>query len=330
MAYSVGIGLTNDCNLECAHCYRPTERIDYVSLEQIGIICETLPVSNMGMGTGENLLHPQFGDIVRYLHERGVKLSIASNGHSLTNMGDELLGMFHDVELSIDYPSKEQQDGLRGPGNWDLVHQAICHCQDRGKAVSILCTLMRTNWYQMDNMVRMARDLGAMLRVNAYQVVRNDSFRLSCEQFWDAYRQLFSVGKVVSCSESIVRAAMGLPDVQSPCGSNSIRFDMRGRIIPCVYWPVTGAEPFTVSDLLELGEGVLDHEYFQMARSLPEHAATCLCQGGCASRRALDGNYAGHDEYCPWMRGDTIHLEWEPAQQIDLVRSRNVCTTIVV
>ena len=23
MAFSVGIGLTNECNLRCAHCYRP-------------------------------------------------------------------------------------------------------------------------------------------------------------------------------------------------------------------------------------------------------------------------------------------------------------------
>ena len=35
MAFSVGIGLTNACNLACAHCYRPTDRMDYVPLEQI-------------------------------------------------------------------------------------------------------------------------------------------------------------------------------------------------------------------------------------------------------------------------------------------------------
>ena len=59
MAYSVGIGLTNACNLACAHCYRPTDRIDAVPLEQIKTICESLPVGSMGMGTGENFLHPQ-------------------------------------------------------------------------------------------------------------------------------------------------------------------------------------------------------------------------------------------------------------------------------
>lgn len=330
MGYSVGIGLTNACNLACAHCYRPTERIDYVSLEQIRTICDALPVTSMGMGTGENLLHPQFAEIVPFLHERKVKLSIASNGHSLLNMGDELLAMFHDVEVSIDYPTGAQQDSLRGAGNWELVHAAIRHCQARGKPVSILCTLMCTNWHEMDEMVHLARGLGVMLRVNVYQAVRSDAYRLSYEQFWGAYQRLFSTGQVVSCSEPIVRAAMGLADVESPCGRNSIRFDMRGRIIPCVYWPLGGEQPLTIADLPEQGEQVLAHPFFQQARATPTDAADCPCQGGCASRRALDGNWIGHDEYCPWVRGDEMRLEWTPAPAVDLVRSRNVCTTIVI
>ena len=35
MGYSVGIGLTNDCNLNCAHCYRDTGRIWSISLDQV-------------------------------------------------------------------------------------------------------------------------------------------------------------------------------------------------------------------------------------------------------------------------------------------------------
>jgi MoaA/NifB/PqqE/SkfB family radical SAM enzyme len=330
MPYSVGIGLTNACNLTCAHCYRPTDRMDYIALDDIRVICDSLPVGSMGMGTGENLLHPQFGEIVRFLHGRGVKLSIASNGYSLLNMGDDLLDMFSDVEVSIDYPSRDGQDGLRGAGNWDLVHEAIAHCKARGKAVSILATLMCTNWHLMGEMVELAQRLGALLRVNVYQAVRSDAYRLSYSQFWGAYRQLFAAGQVVSCSEPIVRAVMGLPDVQSPCGRNSIRFDMRGRIIPCVYWPVSGMRPLTISDLPALGERVFEHSFFEQARAVPALAADCLCQGGCASRRALEGNLAGHDEYCPWGRGETIDLPWRPAPSVDLVRSRNVCTTIVM
>ena len=329
MAYSVGIGLTNACNLSCAHCYRPTDRIDYVSLEQIRTICDSIPVTSIGMGTGENILHPEFGAIVTELHGRGIKLSIASNGHSLMTMSETLLDSFSDVEVSIDYPTREQQDALRGAGNWDLVHQAIDRCQARGVRVSVLATLMRTNFAQMDEMVQLTRSLGVFLRVNVYQAVRSDAYRLSYGQFWEAYRRLFSAGQVVSCSEPIVRAAMGLAEIESPCGRSSIRFDMRGRVIPCVYWPIT-AVPHTIAELPALGDRVLEHRFFRDATAPAAEATACPCQGGCASRRAIDGNLAGHDEYCPWVRGETIALPWTAAPETSLVRSRNVCTTIVM
>ena len=329
MGYSVGIGLTNACNLTCAHCYRPTDRIDYVSLEQIQTICESIPVDSMGMGTGENILHPQFDAIVDYLQERSVKLSIASNGHSLMTMSAEHLSAFNDVEVSIDYPSREQQDGLRGDGNWALVHHAIERCQQHGVPVSILATLMCTNYGQMDKMVLLAQQLGVTLRVNVYQAVKTDAYRLSYDQFWEGYRRLFSTGRVVSCSEPIVRAVMGLLDNQSPCGRNSIRFNMRGQIIPCVYWPLT-TKPLTISDLAVLGDGVREHPFFQQAVGAASNAVDCPCQGGCASRRALDRNLPGHDEYCPWSRGEILDLPWQPAPEMNLVRGRNVCTTIVI
>src|SRR5712692_422144 len=56
--FSIGLGLTNDCNLACAHCYRDTGRIDRLSLAQVRTICECLPIGSMGFGTGENALHP--------------------------------------------------------------------------------------------------------------------------------------------------------------------------------------------------------------------------------------------------------------------------------
>ena len=231
--------------------------------------------------------------------------------------------------MSIDYPSQAQQDGLRGGGNWALVHQAIRRCQQHAVPVSILATLMCTNYDQMDAMARLAQGLGVTLRVNVYQAVKTDSFRLTYEQFWEGYRRLFSAARVVSCSESIVRAAMGLADVASPCGRNSIRFNMRGQIIPCVYWPLS-TKPLTISDLAERGDGVRDHLFFQQAVAPAHDAVDCACQGGCASRRALDGNLQGHDEYCPWARGETLDLAWEAAPDMNLVRGRNVCTTIVI
>ena len=329
MGYSVGIGLTNDCNLNCAHCYRDTARIDRVSLAQVKQLCEAIPVDALGMGTGENALHPEFNAIVDYLAGRGVKLSIASNGYSLIVVSDAVLRAFHDVEVSIDFATEFEQDTLRGPGNWNLVHQAIARCRALGVEVSILATMMRTNYNQMDRLVALARCNRVNLRVNAYQAVKTDTYRLAYPEFWEGYRRLFAEGLVVSCSEPVVRAAMGLGDVRSPCGHGSIRFNPRGQVIPCVYWPLDGTQPPTIADLAGSGD-VWQTAAFQEARFEPPAAADCACRGGCASRRALNGRLDAHDDYCPWVRGDEIRLDWRAAPAKDLMRSGNVCTTAVV
>jgi len=330
MGYSVGIGLTNDCNLNCAHCYRDTARVDRVSLAQVKQLCEAIPVDALGMGTGENALHPEFNAIVGYLHERGVRLSMASNGYSLITIPDDVLRAFRDVEVSVDFATEAEQDALRGPGNWALVHQAIERCHTLGVEVSMLATMMRTNYSQMARLVALARRNGVNLRVNAYQAVKTDAYRLAYTEFWEGYRRLFADGLLVSCSEPVVRAALGLGDVTSPCGHRSIRFNPRGQVIPCVYWPLDGAPPLTIADLGSLGLAVWQTPAFQAARFEPPTAADCPCHGGCASRRALNGRLDAHDDYCPWVRGDEIRLDWRPAPAKDLMRSGNVCTTVVV
>jgi MoaA/NifB/PqqE/SkfB family radical SAM enzyme len=330
MGYSLGIGLTNDCNLNCAHCYRDTTTINNICLAQVKEICSQIPVDSIGMGTGENALNPEFNAIVGYLYEQRIRLNIASNGYSLKVMPEFILKMFSDVEVSIDYPTEAGQDSQRGQGNWALVHEAIERCHRLGVEVSILSTLMCTNFDQMDRMVNLARVNGCNLRVNAYQAVKTDAFRLSYTQFWEGYRQLFSAGLVVACSEPVVRAVMGLPDVQSPCGRRSIRINPRGQIIPCVYWPVAIPDGPTIADLPLLKEEILNLKSFRLARSEPANASDCACRGGCASRRSLNHNLDAHDDFCPWARGDSINLDWKPAPAKDLMRIGNVCTTIVV
>jgi len=330
VGYSVGIGLTNDCNLRCAHCYRDPLNINAISLAQVRAICSALPVEAMGMGTGENGLHPEFAEIVRYLHDRNVRLSVASNGYTLMAMSDDLLCAFHDVEVSIDFPTEVEQDAFRERGNWALVHRAMERCHKLGIEVSVLATLMTTNYDRMGEMVALARRNAVNLRVNAYQPVRTDAYRLSYEQFWQGYCDLLSTGLLVSCSEPVVRAAMGQDGVESPCGRRSIRFNPRGQVIPCVYWPMDGYRTPRIEDLADLGEAVMEGEAFRAARAVPSAAAACHCRGGCASRRALLGNLDAHDDYCPWVRGETIRLDWRPAPAKDLMRSGNVCTTVVV
>jgi MoaA/NifB/PqqE/SkfB family radical SAM enzyme len=125
MAYSVGVGLTNECNLRCPHCYRPDAVIDRLTMQDIQKVCEAIPVKSMNLGVGENGLHPDYRAILDYLSSRGIVTSVTSNGLSTEVLTDAELRRFRSVEFSLDFPTEQEHDGFRGRGNWRTVMQAL-------------------------------------------------------------------------------------------------------------------------------------------------------------------------------------------------------------
>src|ERR1700739_3646747 len=92
---ALGLGLTNECNLKCAFCYRDPTRTDRLSLDQVKSVMERLPVRSVNLGTGENGMHPDYKTILAYLRTRPVKLTITSNGHSVAVLEDQDFGGLH-------------------------------------------------------------------------------------------------------------------------------------------------------------------------------------------------------------------------------------------
>src|SRR6201993_4940646 len=86
---ALGLGLTNECNLACAFCYRDPTRTDRLSLDQVKSVMECLPVRSVNLGTGENGMHPEFKAILAYLKAKPVKLTITSNAHSVAVLEDD-------------------------------------------------------------------------------------------------------------------------------------------------------------------------------------------------------------------------------------------------
>src|ERR687896_1328058 len=115
MAFSVGIGLTNECNLRCPHCYRPDTVTERLTLEDVRSVLDAIPARSMNLGVGENGLHAQYEAILGELWARAVTTSITSNGLSLETLDDIAVKRFHSVELSLDFPSETEHDRFRGP-----------------------------------------------------------------------------------------------------------------------------------------------------------------------------------------------------------------------
>src|SRR5262249_30130425 len=173
---SLGLGLTNECNLTCAFCYRDPTRADRLSLDQVKAVMDRLPVRSVNLGTGENGMHPDFEAILAYLQTKPVKLTITSNGHSVAVLEDAELRAFHDIEFSLDYATQAEQDAQRGPGNWALIHEQAERCVKLNVPVTIVAVMMKSNYLRLAEVALVAKQFNAPLRVNVYQSVRSDVY----------------------------------------------------------------------------------------------------------------------------------------------------------
>ncbi|HET9698060.1 MAG TPA: radical SAM protein [Terriglobales bacterium] len=328
---ALGLGLTNECNLACAFCYRDPSRTDRLSLDQVKAVMERLPIRSVNLGTGENGMHPEFKAILSYLQTQPIKLTITSNGHSIAVLDDDDLRAFHDIEFSLDYPTQAEQDAQRGLGNWELIHQQAERCVKLHVPVTVIAVMMKSNYLRLSQVARVAKKFGAPLRVNVYQSVRSDLYALSYEEYWQGFQSLFENTDIIAIGEPLVRAMAGLPAIAGGCGVGTVRVTPRATTQPCVYWPGPGE---SLPNLLLTGEEILDSEPFVMARTLPEACQSCefrdTCHGGCAGRRQLQNALGQPDVYCPIVRGERPRLEIRMAADRDLPKLGSSCTTVVI
>ena len=328
--FAVGLGLTNDCNLACAHCYRDTERVDRLSLADVRRVCDSLPIRAVNLGTGENGLHPEFRAILHELHARGLVVTLTSNGYSTSVLDDEELRWLRDVEFSLDFATEPEQDAWRGAGNWRLVLGETERARRLGVAVTIVAVMMRTNYDGLPAIARVAAAHGAAFRVNVYQAVKTDAFSLTYDQFWTGFRLLLEACPLAVCSEPLVRAVLGLGARAEGCGCATVRVTPRGEVLPCVYWP---KRSLTLADLERLGPTVVRSAAFAELDTLPAGCRGCtlvdVCHGGCASRRLLRGGLELPDEFCPFVNGRPLPgLPVHPGSARGFPKAGSACTSV--
>lgn len=328
--FSVGLGLTNDCNLACAHCYRDTDRVDRLTLDEVRRICDSVPVRSVNLGTGENGLHPDFRAILRYLRDRGIVIALTSNGYTAAALNDEELGWLTDLEFSLDFATETEQDSWRGPGNWRLVFEQTARAQKAGVAVTFIAVMMRTNYDRLADLGSLAAEHGANFRVNVYQAVKTDAFSLDYDQFWAGFQALLQSCPLAVCSEPIVRAVLGFEAQSAGCGRTTIRVTPKGEVLPCVYWR---KRELGLAELERLGPAVISSPAFRELDSIPQFCRNCrfveVCRGGCPSRRLSRGGLDMPDEFCPFVSGKPLpQFASRAGSRRQFSKSGSACTTV--
>lgn len=302
-----------------------------LTLADIQNVCDNLDISSIGFGTGENGLNPEYFEILEFLHSRQIKLTLASNGYTLSITPDEALKYFGDVEFSVDFPDQARQDEFRGEGNWKTVMEGIDRCRRLGIRVSILAVLMNLNYKDLGNVAKLAASFGSNFRVNAYQPMYTEVFMPSFEQYWEAYQILFDNSEIISVTEPLVNTFLGANGLNgTPCGGQSMRVTPDRKLKACVYWPDS---ELTIDDLVDQKETIFETPLFKQTHYTPHFCMDCEhvrnCGGGCAARRKLLHCFKEPDTYCPIYQKKKIQLNGQLSSAAKPLRTGSICTTIV-
>jgi len=161
--------LTEACNLRCKHCYqnaRPRPAPDELTLaEKLNAVDQLAEMGGvfLALAGGEPLVSPHIWRLCEHAAERGIHLSLATNGTLLTpdNVRRLIACGVRYVEVSIDRLDPGEHDAFRGvPGAWRRSIQGIRNSVAGGMRTGLATCFTRDNVDTVDDMIAMAIDLG--------------------------------------------------------------------------------------------------------------------------------------------------------------------------
>ncbi|MEM0049791.1 MAG: radical SAM protein [Candidatus Bathyarchaeia archaeon] len=158
---------TNACNLKCRHCYQRADRPtpDELSTEEKLAIVDQLVENNVSMiafSGGEPLMSEDFFRVAKYAYERGLYVSIATNGTLLTKDNVARLkeaGVAY-LEISLDGATKETHESFRGvDGCFEKTVRGIINSVEAGMFTCIATTTTKYNINEIPKIIDLARKL---------------------------------------------------------------------------------------------------------------------------------------------------------------------------
>ncbi len=160
--------VTAACNLACEYCRASAtaspDESELSTVEALAFIDQVVPLKPMIiLSGGEPLLRPDIFTLAEYATDRGVRVSLATNGTLLSLEMVERIktaGIMR-VSISLDGPDPETHDATRGSGSFDLSMQGIENL--RGEVdFQINMTITKENLDQVSATMDLAERLGAV------------------------------------------------------------------------------------------------------------------------------------------------------------------------
>ena len=153
--------ITRTCNLRCVHCYADSHAELYpgeLTREQCFAVIDDLAAygaSALLLSGGEPLLHPHLPELLERATQRGLKVTISTNGTRIT---PEWAARFKQwgvayVGISLDGIGPVH-DSFRGvPGAFEAAIRGFKLCEEVGQKTGLRLTLTRNNVQSMEDIL---------------------------------------------------------------------------------------------------------------------------------------------------------------------------------
>ncbi len=127
---------THKCNLKCKHCYSNSGAIreEELTTQQAKDVVDQIAdagVTALAFSGGEPLTRSDFFEVARYAADRGLYISVATNGTLLTKENVQKLkqAKVNYLDISIDGACAKTHDEFRGvPGAFDKAVAGLKNC----------------------------------------------------------------------------------------------------------------------------------------------------------------------------------------------------------
>lgn len=299
------IYLTNQCNLSCGYCMfaSGSPMPDELTTEEILDLVKQgvdMGIQEIVLTGGEPLEREDLDQIITYIKANALKLTIDTNGVTLTeeriikwvNLG------VNELELNLDGLDRETNDTLRGEGTYDQTMRIIEWCKKHKLTFTIASVICKSNFSQHKRMGEYIISLGAErysgseIRMLGRALETKEIFELTSEEnievilYTDLWKQL-------NCPHRQDKPITDVNPISSEAfdcniGMAALVISPTGNMIPCGTFPMD--QPLCGNIRTKRLQDIWLHDPFlrKIRKLSPQWIEKCdscvlkyICGGGC-------------------------------------------------
>ena len=159
--------LTDNCDLKCVYCACPKRKTPMMTTEQwLETIrgLAALGTMRIKFQGGEPTVRPDFRTLSAAARQAGLITAVITNGLRISAQ-PELLDNLHEVVVSLDSPTPEVHDRLRGKGTHKRALAALDLARSRGLKTYVVMVASRANVSLVEKMLDLCEERGVALHV---------------------------------------------------------------------------------------------------------------------------------------------------------------------